>query len=129
MRNLNANEIKDMQKLDDRQSDPGDRWVEATATELANAGVGTACGGPDTFVILAANKYHARKVRGCIKMETDEAGNQFEAMSQLLAIKIQTEKTANKIEQILDQNGSYIRFDGPADSTTSLKGFMIFEDE
>ena len=131
MRNLNANEISDMQALDGRQPDPGDRWVEATVTELATAGIQVSCcdsggaaAGPLFFGTLAGKKkYHARKVRGCIHPDVDSNGNPQQAMSGLLAIKIQTEETAEKIEQLTG-----LRFDGPADGAT-LTGFMVFEDE
>lgn len=47
----------------------------------------------------------------------------------MIYIRIQTETTAEKVEKLVAMHGSYLRFDGAADSNTTLSGFMIFEDE
>jgi hypothetical protein len=122
MRDLTDQEIKDF----DHQcqcsigSDiPGGRYIEATVGELAAANIGTACGGPDSFIVLAAKKYHARRVRGYLIRDHER-----EYLIGMIAITMQTENTALKIEQLAN-----IRFEDEADPSTSLNGFMIFEDE
>lgn len=131
MRNLNVNEINDLIPYDGPQDhpEPGERWVEATVAELAGANVFFACTDsgyvqPGVFTVLAGKKYHARKVRCCIRQETVN-GKVIDMVSGgAIAIKIQTENTAEKIEKL-----SGLRFDGPADPGTTLAGFMMFEDE
>lgn len=67
MRELTEQEILDFDNISGSSiavDMPGGRYIEATVGELAAANIGTACGGPDSFVVLAAKKYHARRVRG-----------------------------------------------------------------
>lgn len=118
MRDLNEQEIGDM--LAHGQTISEGRFIEAKVSELAELNIGTACGGPDSFIELAENNYEHRKVRGMLVH--DEEGQDY--LIGMIAIKIQTEKTALKVEQLAS-----IRFDSKCDENSTLKGFILFEDE
>ena len=122
MRDLTEQEISDLDNHSGGSigaDEPGGRYIEATVGELAAANIGTACGGPDSFIVLAAKKYHARRVRGYLVRDHER-----EYLIGCIAITMQTENTAEKIERLAN-----IRFDSEADPDSTLKGFMIFEDE
>ena len=120
MRDLNAQEIADIQAYDGG-TEEGGRYIEARVGELAAANIGTACGGPNSFIDLSNKGYEHRKVRGYLVKDADE-GREY--LIGMIAIKIQTESTALKVEEI-----AFIRFDSECDEDSTLKGFMMFEDE
>lgn len=126
MRELTQPEIDDMISFGGSASDVPGTWIEAKVSELAEGNIGTACGGPDTFIILTNKGYPHRKVRGYLIHDSDESRSY---LIGVIGIKIQTEKTAFKVERVIGAGGSYLRFEGPADPGTTLDGFMIFEDE
>lgn len=120
MRDLNPTEVQDMIDIDGGVEGWPGRYIEAKVSELAAANIGAACCGPDTFKLLN-KKYPHRNVRGFL-IDPDENGDVY--LIGMIAIKMQTETTAEKIEKI-----SMLRFDSEADPSTTLNGFMIFEDE
>lgn len=137
MRNLTPEEIEEA--LDDNgESEAGYIAVETTVQELADLGVGTACGSVpnQTFKALADKGYGHRKCRGWFnraptplppgESETFPKGITFgPEVSGMFHIKIQTDKTAEKIERIASDAEGSLRFEGPS----NWDGFMEFEIE
>jgi hypothetical protein len=126
MRDLTEQEISVINLHGGDTPDYPGKWIEAQVKELSGLNVGTACGGADTFHILNNHGYPHRKVRGYL---VDDAAEGRSYLTGMIYIKIQTETTAEKIETLLDQHGSYLRWDSEADPSTTLTGFMVFEDE
>jgi hypothetical protein len=128
MRDLTAPERQDIISANGYPDDGSGKFIEAKVSDLAAANIGTACGGPWTFDILNNNGYPHRKVRGYLVDDAEEGRSYLTGM---IFIKIQTETTAEKIETLVDQHGSYLRWDGETDPsiTPTLAGFMVFEDE
>jgi hypothetical protein len=128
MRDLNDQERQDIIISNGYPDDGSGKFIEAKVSELSAANIGTACGGPDTFHILNNHGYPHRKVRGYLVDDAEEGRSYLTGM---VYIKIQTETTAEKIENLIGNHGSYLRWDCEADpsATPTLAGFMVFEDE
>jgi len=129
MRFLTADEIEAMDGDPQDALENGEVAIEATIQELADLGVGTACGhvGNKAFKALADKGYGKRKCRGWFCKNPIPINGQTEDpyVNGMFHIKIQTDKTAEKIERISGEAGGSLRYEGDS----SWEGFKEFEIE
>ena len=131
MRVLSKEEMEtDVVTLDylDVDSEDGPQiFFEATIQELADLRVETYCGnhGNQPFALLSQKGYGKRKCRGSMVLAPNPEGRGL-MVGGMFFIKIQTDKTAEKIEKIVNDAGGSFRYD---DGECGWEGYKQFEIE